>query len=130
MSANLLNGVVPAKSDGTNYTRVLSSRMHEIGIATRVLVDNVASNMHTVVEVNTMDRVGLLYDLTSAIISLDLQVSSAHVTTYGERAVDVFYLKDMFGLKITHEGKIEEIKKKLIAAAIPANTELVATDAA
>ena len=77
-----------------------------------------------------MDRVGLLYDLTSAIISLDLQVSSAHVTTYGERAVDVFYLKDMFGLKITHEGKIEEIKKKLIAAAIPTNTELVATDAA
>ncbi|MEE8444206.1 MAG: hypothetical protein V3S44_02585, partial [Alphaproteobacteria bacterium] len=45
-----------------------------------------------------------------------LQISSAKISTFGERVVDVFYVKDVFGLKIEHEDKIEEIRTRLLAA--------------
>jgi [protein-PII] uridylyltransferase len=82
----------------------------------RVLIDNEASRTHTVVEVNGRDRPGLLYDVTGALTGLSLQISSAKVSTYGERAVDVFYVKDVFGLKIEHEGKLAKIRARLMAA--------------
>ncbi|MGE0661016.1 MAG: [protein-PII] uridylyltransferase [Reyranellaceae bacterium] len=82
-------------------------------VAPRVLVDNNASNTHTVVEVNGRDRPGFLYLVTRTLSELNLQISSAHVTTYGERAVDVFYVKDLFGLKIVHPDKLAEIKTRL-----------------
>ena len=47
---------------------------------------------------------------------LGLQIASSHITTYGERAVDVFYVKDIFGLKIQHEGKKARIEEELVAA--------------
>ena len=61
-----------------------------------MLVDNDASRTHTVIEVNGRDRQGLLYDLTRALSALNLQIGSAHITTFGETAVDVFYVKDVF----------------------------------
>ncbi|MCB9946914.1 MAG: hypothetical protein H6842_03685 [Rhodospirillaceae bacterium] len=67
------------------------------------------------VEINRRDRPGFLYDVTYALTQLALQISSAKIATYGERAVDVFYLKDLFGLKITHEQKIEQIRQALRA---------------
>ncbi|MDF3073168.1 MAG: [protein-PII] uridylyltransferase [Alphaproteobacteria bacterium] len=89
------------------------TRANVFTVAPRVLVDNNASNTHTVVEINGRDRPGFLYLVTRTLSQLNLQISSAHVTTYGERAVDVFYVKDLFGLKIVHEGKLAEIKTKL-----------------
>ncbi|MGE0151877.1 MAG: [protein-PII] uridylyltransferase [Reyranellaceae bacterium] len=89
------------------------TRANVFTVAPRVLVDNSASNTHTVVEVNGRDRPGFLYLVTRTLSQLNLQISSAHVTTYGERAVDVFYVKDLFGLKIVHAGKLAEIKEKL-----------------
>jgi len=82
----------------------------------RVLVDNKVSSNHTVIELNGRDRVGLLYDVTSAMTGLSLQIASAHVSTYGERVVDVFYVKDVFGMKVEHERKIREIREALLAA--------------
>jgi [protein-PII] uridylyltransferase len=61
--------------------------------------------VHTVIEVNGRDRPGFLYDVTRAITDLGLQIASAKITTYGERVVDVFYVKDVFGHKVTHDGK-------------------------
>ncbi|MBM3502275.1 MAG: [protein-PII] uridylyltransferase [Alphaproteobacteria bacterium] len=90
------------------------SRTRVFAVSPRVLIDNNASNMHTVVEVNTRDRPGLLYDVTRALTELGLSIASAHITTYGERAVDVFYVKDVFGLKITHDGKLERIRSQLL----------------
>lgn len=81
-----------------------------------VLIDNRASSRATVIEVNTRDRVGLLYDLTRALSRLRLSVFSAHVATYGERAVDVFYVRDLEGQKITGAARIANIEKKLMAA--------------
>ena len=82
----------------------------------RVIVDNKASATYTVIEVNGRDRLGLLFDVTSAITRLGLQIASAHISTYGERVVDVFYVKDVFGLKVEHEGKIAEIRRALLDA--------------
>ncbi len=92
----------------------LPSRTEVFKVAPRVLIDNKASNTHTVIEVNGRDRRGLLYDLTRALTGLSLQISSAKISTFGERVVDVFYVKDVFGMKIHHRGKLEDIRKRLL----------------
>jgi [protein-PII] uridylyltransferase len=81
-----------------------------------VVIDNHASNTHTVLEVNGRDRPGLLHDVTAAISEQGLQIASAHVTTYGVRAVDVFYVKDVFGLKVENERKLTQLREALLTA--------------
>jgi [protein-PII] uridylyltransferase len=95
---------------------ILGRRMRAIHVPPRVVVDNRASNSYTVLEVNGRDRPGLLHDVTSAISEQGLQIGSAHVTTYGVRAVDVFYVKDVFGLKIENERKLGGLRDALLAA--------------
>ncbi|WP_428676796.1 [protein-PII] uridylyltransferase [Reyranella sp.] len=75
----------------------------------RVLIDNNASDTFTVIEVNGRDRPGFLHVVTRALTRLNLQIATAHVTTYGERAVDVFYVKDLFGLKVVNQDKLKQI---------------------
>ena len=87
-----------------------------IHVPPRVVFDNRASNSHTVLEVNGRDRPGLLHDVTAAISAEGLQIASAHVTTYGVRAVDVFYVKDVFGLKIDNERRLNQLRTALLAA--------------
>jgi [protein-PII] uridylyltransferase len=99
---------------------LLGRRMRAIHVPPRVVVDNRASNAYTVLEVNGRDRPGLLHDVTSAISEQGLQIGSAHVTTYGVRAVDVFYVKDVFGLKIENERKLAGLRDALLAALSPA----------
>lgn len=82
----------------------------------QVLIDNMASNSHTVIEVNGRDRPGLLYDLTRALFTLNLSIGSAHIATYGERAVDVFYVRDLMGQKVTHASKLRAIDARLLDA--------------
>ncbi len=84
-------------------------------VTPRVIVDNTASHVFTVIEVNARDRRGLLYDVTRAIADLGLSIATARVATYGESAVDVFYVKDVFGLKVAHEGKLDRIRTELMA---------------
>lgn len=81
-----------------------------------VVIDNSASDMYTVIEVNGRDRPGLLHDLTRVLFSLSLSIASARITTYGERAVDVFYVKDNFGLKVLNTGRLVLIEARLIEA--------------
>ena len=76
-------------------------------------------NRHTVIEVNGRDRPGLLHDVTSAISEEGLQIASAHVTTYGVRAVDVFYVKDVFGMKVENERKLHQLRLALLEALTP-----------
>lgn len=94
----------------------LPSRTRVFTVAPRVLIDNKASAHFTVVEVNGRDRPGFLYDVTRALSALSLQIASAHITTYGERAVDVFYLKDVFGMKIEHGTKLQQIREQVLEA--------------
>ena len=94
----------------------IKSRTKMFPVPPRVLIHDNASAAHTVIEINGRDRIGLLYDLTSTMTKLNLQIASAHISTYGERVVDVFYVKDVFGLKVEHERKKREIKNALTLA--------------
>lgn len=89
----------------------------------RVLIDNKASATHTVVEVNGRDRRGLLYYLTATLTKLNLQISSAKVSTFGHRAVDVFYVKDQFGLKVETEARLKTLHATLMAVLVEAEPE-------
>lgn len=93
--------------------RQITSRTAVFTVPPRVLVDNKASRTATVIEISTRNRPGLLHDITWGLTGLGLQIISAHVTTYGERAVDVFYVKDVFGLKVDQDTKIKLIESKL-----------------
>jgi [protein-PII] uridylyltransferase len=90
--------------------------MRAIHVPPRVVIDNHASNTHTVVEVNGRDRPGLLHEVTAAITDEGMQIASAHVSTYGVRAIDVFYVKDVFGLKIQNERKLEKLRQAILQA--------------
>ncbi|MDW8315486.1 MAG: [protein-PII] uridylyltransferase [Rhodovarius sp.] len=95
------------------------ARLRAVTVPPRVVVDNHASNTHTVIEVNARDRPGLLHDVTAAISAQGLQIASAHITTYGVRAVDVFYVKDVFGLKVENERKLAPLRAALLEALAP-----------
>jgi [protein-PII] uridylyltransferase len=68
-----------------------------------------------VIEVNGLDRVGILYDLTEALYHLNLNIGSAHIATYGERVIDVFYVTDLTGAKIVSDARRAEIERRLLA---------------
>ncbi|HEX4186124.1 MAG TPA: [protein-PII] uridylyltransferase [Stellaceae bacterium] len=89
------------------------SRMQVFTVMPRVLVDNKASASHTVIEVNGRDRPGLLYELTRELTRLNLQISSAKISTYGEKVVDVFYVKNLFGHKVEQPAKLADIQRTL-----------------
>jgi len=83
-------------------------------VSPSVLIDNNASDTHTVIEVSGRDRPGFVSDVTRALFDLKLTISSAQVTTYGERAVDTFYVRDLFGHKITHESRFKRIEERIL----------------
>ena len=83
-------------------------------LAPEVVIDNVLSSRHTVLEVSGLDRPGLLYDLTTAIGKLNLNIASAHIATFGEKAVDVFYVTDLTHAKITSTARQLTIRKALL----------------
>ncbi len=85
-------------------------------VRSQVMFDNEASNTTTMIEVTARDRPGLLHDLTWALFENGVSINSAHVTTYGEEAIDTFYVRDAFGLKITSEEKLKRIQKVLLEA--------------
>jgi [protein-PII] uridylyltransferase len=109
-----LNGeVIPRQVMDAKRTR---ARDEAFKVEPRVLIDNNASDAHTLVEVNGRDRPGLLHDLTRALFAAGLSIHSAHIATFGERAVDVFYVRDAFGLKVTQPARIEAIRKHVTEA--------------
>jgi len=104
----------------------IPSRTRVFEVTPRVIIDNTASHVFTVIEVNARDRRELLYDVTGEIAELGLSIATARVATYGESAVDVFYVKDVFGLKVTHDGKVDRIRTELMAAIAKSHGEAVA----
>jgi [protein-PII] uridylyltransferase len=90
-------------------------RIKAFAVEPEVSVNNAWSNRYTVVEMSGLDRPGLLYELTTALSKLNLNIASAHVATFGERAVDVFYVTDLLGAKIFSPTRHAAIKRALIA---------------
>lgn len=91
-------------------------RNSEFRFPTHVTFDNEGSDIYTIIEVDTRDRPGLLYDLTRTLAANHIQIVSAVIATFGAQVVDSFYVKDMFGLKLHSASKRESLEKKLRAA--------------
>ena len=87
-----------------------------IGAPTRIEIDNEVSEEHTVIDVYATDRIGLLYRVTSALAGLGLSIHTAKVSTKVDQAVDVFYVKDTDGEKVTDPGKMSMIRETLMGA--------------
>jgi [protein-PII] uridylyltransferase len=72
-----------------------------------------------VIEINGLDRVGLLHHLTDALFQLNLNIVSAHITTFGEKIIDVFYVTDLTGAKIENETRHAKITSALLQVLAP-----------
>ena len=97
--------------------RKLKSRERVFEVASSVSFNHDASDTYTVIEVNSRDRPGLLHDIAQSFVDQRLSVGSAHVSTFGENAVDVFYVRDRFGLKLKPGKHLENISAALTKAA-------------
>ncbi|MBS1301321.1 [protein-PII] uridylyltransferase [Loktanella sp. SALINAS62] len=92
---------------------VLPKRMRAFRVPTVITFDNDGSEIYTIIEVDTRDRPGLLYDLTRTLANANVYISSAVIATYGEQAVDTFYVKDMTGLKFHSQAKRDALEARL-----------------
>jgi [protein-PII] uridylyltransferase len=102
----------------------LKARYKAFAIEPEVTINNAWSDRYTMLEVTGLDRPGLLFELTTTLSKLNLNIASAHVATFGERVVDVFYITDLFGAKITSATRQATIKRALIALLSPAPAEV------
>ncbi|RPE67274.1 UTP--GlnB (protein PII) uridylyltransferase GlnD [Pacificibacter maritimus] len=91
----------------------IKKRESKFRVPTSITFDNEGSEIFTIIEVDTRDRAGLLHDLTKSMASNHISIASAQIATYGAQVVDVFYVKDMFGMKIHAIAKQEALAKKL-----------------
>jgi [protein-PII] uridylyltransferase len=101
-------------------------------IEPRADVRNALSNRFSVVEVSGLDRPGLLSEITGVLSDLSLDIASAHITTFGEKVIDTFYVTDLTGQKIDNPSRMETVTRRLLevmqgkAASRPARTRLAA----
>ncbi|MEZ5795644.1 [protein-PII] uridylyltransferase [Albidovulum sp.] len=91
----------------------LKRRERQFHFPTSIAFDNDGSEIYTIVEVDTRDRPGLLYDLTRTLAANNIYIASAVIATYGAQVVDTFYVKDMFGLKLHIRARQESLERKL-----------------
>ena len=91
----------------------LKKRERAFQVPTSITFDNDGSEIYTIIEVDTRDRPGLLYDLTRTLANANVYIASAVIATYGEQVVDTFYVKDMFGLKFHAPSKQASLERKL-----------------
>ena len=91
----------------------MKKRERAFRVPTSITFDNEGSEIYTIIEVDTRDRPGLLYDLTRSLAASHVYIASAVIATYGEQVVDTFYVKDMFGLKYHSESKQRTLEKRL-----------------
>ena len=103
-------------------------RLKAFAIEPEVTINNQWSARYTVVEVTGLDRPGLLYELTATLSKLNLNIASAHVATFGERARDVFYVTDLLGAQINAPTRQAAIKSALLH--LLASEDVVAQPAA
>ncbi|MCY4303900.1 MAG: [protein-PII] uridylyltransferase [Aestuariivita sp.] len=91
----------------------IKKRERVFNVPTHITFDNEGSEIYTIIEVDTRDRPGLLYDLARTLAVMNVYVATALIATYGEQVVDTFYVKDMFGLKYHAKSKQKMLEKRL-----------------
>jgi [protein-PII] uridylyltransferase len=94
--------------------RKKQARADAFTVEPEVTIDNDLSDQFSVIEVTGLDRPGLLYGLTSALSNLSLDINSAHITTFGEKAVDAFYVTDLFGKKLSGDERRAKVEEALL----------------
>ena len=107
-----LKGEVVAR-DAIKDKDKIKKRERAFRVPTSITFDNEGSEIYTIIEVDTRDRPGLLFDLTRTLANANVYINSAVIATYGEQVVDSFYVKDMFGLKFHSTGKRQSLERKL-----------------
>jgi [protein-PII] uridylyltransferase len=100
--------------EGVAKRAASKGRARVFALEPEVTINDGWSSRYTMVEVTGLDRPGLLYELTATLSKLNLNIASAHVATFGERVVDVFYITDLFGAKVTSATRQVAIKRALI----------------
>jgi len=110
-----LRGEIRVDDLVTKASKERDARTRAFAIPPDVVIDNSMSQRYTVLEVSGLDRPGLLYELTTALSNLNLNIGSAHIVTFGEKAVDSFYVTDLLGAKITAPPRQAAIKRPLLA---------------
>ena len=115
--ARLQNGIKTATAseieDKLNKKRIKTASS-VLWSPPRVFINNTASDSCSLIEVNGTDYTGFLHEVTHTMTTLRLNIVSAHIYTYGSRVVDVFYVKDSTGCKITDEPEMQKIKTTLL----------------
>jgi [protein-PII] uridylyltransferase len=91
----------------------IKKRERAFRVPTSITFDNDGSEIYTIIEVDTRDRPGLLYDLARTLAGANVYIANAVIATYGEQVVDTFYVKDMFGLKYYSESKQRSLERRL-----------------
>lgn len=92
----------------------IPARFRAIKAPTRVIIDNNMSDEYSILEIKCKNAPGVLYKITKVITSLGLQINTANVSTYGDRVVDIFYIKDAFGLKIDNNKSMDKVKMSIL----------------
>ncbi|MET0970265.1 MAG: [protein-PII] uridylyltransferase [Tardiphaga sp.] len=114
MIEDVLEGKVRLPETVAKRAATNKGKLRAFTVEPEVIVNNQWSDRYTVIEVSGLDRPGLLYQLTTAISKLNLNIASAHVATFGERARDVFYVTDLLGAQINAPTRQAAIKRALI----------------
>jgi [protein-PII] uridylyltransferase len=105
------------------------TRAEAFEVVPEVLIDNKASNRFTVIEVAARDRPALLLSLAFALFQSKTMVHSAHIATFGERAVDTFYVTDLLGGKLESKARLATLERRLVEAATNTAGELLDVNA-
>ena len=112
MIAKTLRGEVVAQDALVDRDKI-KKRERAFKVPTTITFDNEGSEIYTIIEVDTRDRAGLLFDLTRTLAHNHVYIASAVIATYGEQVVDTFYVKDMVGLKFHSAAKRMALERKL-----------------
>ncbi|WP_416236679.1 [protein-PII] uridylyltransferase [Yoonia sp. 72] len=112
MIVRTLRGEVVAREALKDKDKI-KKRERAFKVDTKITFDNEGSEIYTIIEVDTRDRPGLLYDLTRTLANAHVYIASAVIATYGEQVVDTFYVKDMVGLKYYSDAKRQSLERKL-----------------
>ncbi len=91
----------------------IKKRERQFNVPTKIRFDNDGSDIYTIIEIETRDSMGLLYDIARTLVGANISISSAIIATYGEEAIDSFYVKDLFGQKIYSKAKQKMIEERL-----------------
>jgi [protein-PII] uridylyltransferase len=97
---------------GKRKPSILDSKPKPV-VRAAVQIDNDVSDSYTVLDIHAQNRIGLLYDITSTLSTLGLYIYISKISTKGDEAADIFYVKDIFGQKVFYKEKLKEIADKV-----------------